>query len=358
MPTTEPSTHGPPTPAARSPATTSPTPARPTASPTAPSRPTRSPSNRPATTATNIGCSDATIAAVPAGTPWATASTSGARQPTWFSSPSTACRPSARRDIRTPAATQTSSTTGPATAYRQASRSRPEASRVPSSAPTKPALQKTTWARPAATAEREVSTRRGNHTGRYTFSVPTRPTLTPAAARLRDAASELFYSRGIGAVGVDLVAERAGTTKKTLYDRFGSKEGLVVAYLEHRCELWQAFVADRLAAATTTGADRVLEPLLALAAWMETADRGCGFVNAYAELAGTGHAGLEVIAAEKQWTVALYSRLAAEAGLSDPERVGARLAIVHDGAIVQATSGRRPVALPEALDLARVVLAA
>jgi AcrR family transcriptional regulator len=188
--------------------------------------------------------------------------------------------------------------------------------------------------------------------------VPTTTTLTPAAVRLRDAASELFYTRGIGAVGVDLVAEHAGTTKKTLYDRFGSKEGLVVAYLEHRCELWQAFVAERLAAATSTGAERVLEPLHALAAWMETADRGCGFVNAYAELAGTGHAGLEVIAAEKQWTVALYSRLAAEAGLPDPERTGARLAIVHDGAIVQATSGRRPVALPEALDLARVVLAA
>ena len=35
------------------------------------------------------------------------------------------------------------------------------------------------------------------------------PALTPAGERLLDAASELFYRRGIRAVGVDLVAETA-----------------------------------------------------------------------------------------------------------------------------------------------------
>ncbi|MBE7186900.1 DEAD/DEAH box helicase, partial [Jatrophihabitans endophyticus] len=36
-------------------------------------------------------------------------------------------------------------------------------------------------------------------------------------------AEPLFYEHGIRAVGVDTIAEAAGTTKKTLYDRFGSK---------------------------------------------------------------------------------------------------------------------------------------
>ncbi len=61
-------------------------------------------------------------------------------------------------------------------------------------------------------------------------------TMTPAAHRILDAASELYYDRGINSVGMDLVAEQAGTTKKTIYDRFGSKDGLVVAYLEARAE--------------------------------------------------------------------------------------------------------------------------
>jgi hypothetical protein len=38
-----------------------------------------------------------------------------------------------------------------------------------------------------------------------------------------------FYERGIRAVGVDLIADEVGTTKKTLYDRLGSKDELVAA---------------------------------------------------------------------------------------------------------------------------------
>ncbi|MDQ4084268.1 MAG: TetR/AcrR family transcriptional regulator, partial [Actinomycetota bacterium] len=54
--------------------------------------------------------------------------------------------------------------------------------------------------------------------------------LTPGAQRILDVASELFYWRGIHAVGVDTIAAESGVTKRTLYDRFGSKDGLVVAY--------------------------------------------------------------------------------------------------------------------------------
>ena len=62
--------------------------------------------------------------------------------------------------------------------------------------------------------------------------------LTPAGERLLEAASTLFYRRGIRAVGVDLIAETAGTTKKTLYDRFGSKDELVARYLRRRSQTW------------------------------------------------------------------------------------------------------------------------
>lgn len=47
--------------------------------------------------------------------------------------------------------------------------------------------------------------------------------MTPGARRALAAASRLFYERGIHAVGVDLIAAEAGVTKKTLYDRFGSR---------------------------------------------------------------------------------------------------------------------------------------
>src|SRR4051794_29516551 len=65
------------------------------------------------------------------------------------------------------------------------------------------------------------------------------PSMTEAGARLLDAASDLFYRRGVRAVGVDLIAETAGTTKKTLYDRFGSKDALVALYLLRRAHRWR-----------------------------------------------------------------------------------------------------------------------
>ena len=45
------------------------------------------------------------------------------------------------------------------------------------------------------------------------------------------AASDLFYRLGIRAVGVEAIAEAAGTNKMTLYRHFSSKDELVAEYL-------------------------------------------------------------------------------------------------------------------------------
>src|SRR2546429_5619579 len=51
--------------------------------------------------------------------------------------------------------------------------------------------------------------------------------------RILAAASDLFYRHGIRAVGVEAIAEAAGTNKMTLYRHFDSKDELVAEYL--RC---------------------------------------------------------------------------------------------------------------------------
>src|SRR3954462_11031794 len=135
------------------------------------------------------------------------------------------------------------------------------------------------------------------------------PVLTPAAQRILDAATELFYGRGINSVGVELVAERAGTTKKTIYDRFGSKEGLVVAYLEARARGWQAHVTPHVAQAGVSVADRAVAVIDALESWLEMPDRGCGFVAAYAELSTSSERATAVVRAEKQWMRELFAQL-------------------------------------------------
>lgn len=182
--------------------------------------------------------------------------------------------------------------------------------------------------------------------------------MTPTGERLAETATRLFYARGIRAVGVELIAEEAGTTKKTLYDRFGSKDGLVVLYLRRRAAQWQAAATAHLAEHPEPGPGRVLEVYDALESWLHVQQRGCAFVNAYAEVAGTDHPAMPVIRAEKAWMRALFTALADEAGYDDSARLGAQLHLLYEGAVVALTAGDVPDAVDRARDAARRLLAA
>jgi AcrR family transcriptional regulator len=187
----------------------------------------------------------------------------------------------------------------------------------------------------------------------------TQPRMTPTAVRILDTAEALFYAHGLRAVGVERIAEEAGTTKKTIYDRFGSKDGLITAYLRQRRDRWRDYVMTQVdQRQVEPGEERVLAVLDALGSWMDDNTRGCGFVNAYAELAGTGHEGLPVIAEEKQWTRDYYVELLTEAGIADAQRRGRELALVHEGVVVQLTAGVHPQAMDDARSLARRIIGA
>src|SRR5439155_22932831 len=110
---------------------------------------------------------------------------------------------------------------------------------------------------------------------------------SPPRERILAAARELFYRRGIHAVGVDAIAEAAGTNKMTLYRHFASKDVLVAACLS---ELTQEFDAawNALAAA------HVGDPEGQLLAWLRhvgglkenETERGCALAHAGVELPG------------------------------------------------------------------------
>ena len=179
---------------------------------------------------------------------------------------------------------------------------------------------------------------------------------TPAGARLLDTASRLFYERGIRGVGVELIAEEAGTTKKTLYDRFGSKDGLVVLYLRRRAAHWQQRALAHLAGHPEPGPGRILSVFDALEDWLDRQERGCAFVNAYAEVGGTDHPALPLIRAEKAWMRELFTGLAEEAGYDGSARLGAQLHLLYEGAVVALTAGDEPDAVGHARDAAERLL--
>lgn len=178
---------------------------------------------------------------------------------------------------------------------------------------------------------------------------PRRVPLTPGARRALEAAGRLFYDRGIHAVGVDLIAAEAGVTKKTLYDRFGSKDQIVVEYLADRDERWRAFLAPRLDAAHTPH-DGVLAVFEASRDWMDASSpRGCSMVNAHAEIDDTSHPAYAIITGQKQWMLTLFTDLVRPRAPTSAESLGRTLMLLHEGALV--AHGLR--IFPGALDHAR-----
>jgi AcrR family transcriptional regulator len=172
--------------------------------------------------------------------------------------------------------------------------------------------------------------------------------LTPGARKVLEAASTLFYDRGIHAIGVDTIAKAAGVTKKTLYDRFGSKDQIIVAYLREREQRWRAFLADHLAA--TPAGRQLLGIFEASARWAaEYSPRGCSFINARAELPDPEHPAFSIIDESKAFMLAQFVELAGTESDHDPTELASSLFILHEGALVTSGLDTVPDAWPRAI---------
>lgn len=159
------------------------------------------------------------------------------------------------------------------------------------------------------------------------------PVLSPSGERLLEVATEVFYTEGIRATGVDTLVARSGVSKPTLYAQFGSKENLVAAVLDRRRLARQEALSAFLARRDTPGEER----LLAVFDWLagghgRSGFRGCPFTNAAVELPDPAHPARAVISAYKGWLASTLAALAAEAGLADPDELGSQLLLLIDGA--------------------------
>ena len=181
--------------------------------------------------------------------------------------------------------------------------------------------------------------------------------LTPVAERVLDVAGTLFYDNGIHAVGVESVAAAAEVPERTLYEQFGSKDGLIEHYLRRRDERWRELVATKVERSRVVPAERVLLVFDALDEWMGMQNsRGCAFVNALAELPDAGHPGREVIREQKQWLLDYLRDLAREAGVRNARKVASSLFVLLEGAMVTASFGVVPGTVGNAKEVARSVL--
>jgi AcrR family transcriptional regulator len=161
----------------------------------------------------------------------------------------------------------------------------------------------------------------------------------PPRERILAAARALFYRRGIHVVGVDAIAEAAGTNKMTLYRHFASKDVLIAACLR---DLTREFdMAWETIAAAHPG-----DPRGQLLAWLRhvcdfkenEAERGCALANAAVELPDKDHPARQVIREIKSALRERLVGLCRDAGLIDPEGLTDEILLLWEGARVTAQS--------------------
>lgn len=168
------------------------------------------------------------------------------------------------------------------------------------------------------------------------------PLQARAATKPRDrilaTARALFRKHGIRGVGVDAIAEAAGTNKMTLYRHFGSKDELVVACLEAASAETQALWSD-LERAHPSDPRAQLQAWIARAAdYLDTDGRGCDVSNAAVELAEGDHPAREAIRAFKRAHRDRLADLCRGAGLDDPDIAADTLILLLEGARVTGQS--------------------
>jgi AcrR family transcriptional regulator len=164
----------------------------------------------------------------------------------------------------------------------------------------------------------------------------------PPRERILAAAAELFYRHGVRPVGVDAIAEAAGTNKMTLYRHFASKDELVAEYLRCSARTAEAYWEELARRHPGDGLAQLRAWLADMADHVENrAERGCPLANAAVELPEVDHPAREVI---ENCKIAQRQRLAALcawAGLDDADMLADELQLLLEGARVMAQSVRR-----------------
>ncbi len=155
-----------------------------------------------------------------------------------------------------------------------------------------------------------------------------------AASKIFDTARDLFYRRGVRAVGVDEIVCEAGVTKPSLYRAFKSKDDLVAACLRQSAIEGHDAIQLALAAAGCDPRARLDALVRHYADKLSCPDfRGCLMSNVAVEMAEPGHPGRGVVEQCKTDLRAIFVQLARDVRAAEPEALADGLILVVEGAI-------------------------
>jgi AcrR family transcriptional regulator len=177
--------------------------------------------------------------------------------------------------------------------------------------------------------------------------------------RIMSAATDLFYRHGIHAVGVDAIANAAGTNKMSFYRNFASKDELVAEYLRGEQREGMLWWDETLAA--HAGNPRLQVEALFDVLVKNTCDvdsRGCALANAAVEITEPGHPARPVIEKYKAEMRGRFHELARGMNAREPQVLGDSLMLLWEGAFLARVTMGEHGPVQGAAKAARALIAA
>jgi AcrR family transcriptional regulator len=165
-----------------------------------------------------------------------------------------------------------------------------------------------------------------------------------ARDKVFEVAADLFYRKGIRAIGVETIVKEAGVAKISLYRNFPSKDDLIVAYLTERNDsFWRQW--DERFGREKDDSPAMLRAIMNYLAHRTTQPgyRGCPFINYSAEFPDVSHPGHRVVEANKREMRRRFVEISEALRVADPKQLADGLLLLVEGtyAISQTLGGRK-----------------
>jgi AcrR family transcriptional regulator len=164
--------------------------------------------------------------------------------------------------------------------------------------------------------------------------------------RLLEAAKELTYAQGVG-VGVDALLKSANVARRSLYEHFGGKDGLIAEVLRLTAAEDEAAYEQTMRAAGDDPRERLLAVFDWLGEVIAAPDfRGCRYLGAELALADPDHPAHAVIRRYREHLHDLLERELRALDHPQPVHAADQLVLLIDG--VLAVGAIRPGSRPAA----------
>jgi AcrR family transcriptional regulator len=173
--------------------------------------------------------------------------------------------------------------------------------------------------------------------------------------RLLAVGQQLFYARG-ASVGVDELLKEANVARKSLYEHFGGKDGLIEAVLRRASDEDLAWYEHALAGATEPRA-RILGLFDQLDELVSNPDfRGCRYFATDLSFADPHHPAHAETDSFRRRLREILVREVTALGHSNPERAAEQLHLLIEGTLVMGATQDNQHPARAARDIAAIIL--